>query len=845
MIDFKSKLGSKSIQKKLNPIEIYEELDRKSETGPLRPLQKEILTEWYSFKKNENSLILKLHTGQGKTLIGLLILQSKLNENKDPCLYVCPNKYLVEQTCIEAEKFGIGYVTLEKDNSLPDKFLNGEKILITHVQKLFNGKSIFGIEGKSTQVNSIILDDSHACIDAINKSFKIVVTSQHELYKQLFRMFQEDLREQGEGSFLEIQDGDYNTLLPVPYWSWFDKRTEVIKAISKYRDTQEVMFVRELIKNDIESYQCFFSGKKLEISLISSPIEKFGTFHKAKHRILMSATTQNDSFFIKGLWLNSEIIRNPLTPKQEKWSGEKMILIPSLIHEELDRNVIINEIAKEISQAKTGRVAITSSYRNARLYENIGSEITNTTNILDKVTQLKNGNYHRTVVIVNRYDGIDLPDNVCRILIVDSMPYSSSLTESYEEECRENSEIVSIRNSQKIEQGLGRSVRGERDYSVILIIGNDLVKFLKSKKYNRLFSKQTQKQIELGIEISYFSKEELKINESPITTIFKLIEQCLNRDEGWKEFYKERMDNNQYNNKIDDDSHLLEVLELEQKAEIAFRKNELDKAINCINLIINNYCQNNDREKGWYLQILARYEYKQSKTNSNATQKSANKINSLLLKPREGINYKKLSYINSNRIEKIKKYVSSHETYEELMITINEITEALSFGRDAEKFEKALQELGSAIGFLSQRPDREIKKGPDNLWCVSNDFYFIFECKSEVKDSRQEISKTETGQMNNHCGWFDQQYNTKNVKRILVIPTKNVSEQGNFTHDVEIMRKGKLKSLKENFKSFFKEFKDYMLCEVSDDRIQNWIATHHLDIKSLKTMYSERYYQKR
>ncbi|MGD1713449.1 DEAD/DEAH box helicase family protein [Dapis sp. BLCC M172] len=138
MVDFKKKLGVKSIPKKINPIEIYDRLDRRSETGPLRPVQIEILQKWWSNRNKEQDLILKLHTGKGKTLIGLLILQSRLNEKKGLCLYVCPNKYLVEQTSQEADKFGIGYVTMDK--SLPDDFLNSEKILITHVQKVFNGK---------------------------------------------------------------------------------------------------------------------------------------------------------------------------------------------------------------------------------------------------------------------------------------------------------------------------------------------------------------------------------------------------------------------------------------------------------------------------------------------------------------------------------------------------------------------------------------------------------------------------------------------------------------------------------------------------------------------------------
>jgi len=844
MVDFKKKLGLKSIEKKINPVEIYDELDRRSETGPLRPVQREVLTNWWLYRKDDKDLVLKLHTGQGKTLIGLLILQSKLNQKKGPCLYVCPNIYLVKQTCQEAEKFGIGYATFDGSNSLPDQFLNSEKILITHVQKVFNGKSVFGIGGKFTKVNTIILDDSHACIDFINESFKIRVGNSHILYQRLLQLFEDDLREQGEGSFFEIKSGENTTFLPVPYWNWQDKKSEVVQILLEHADDTKVMFTWDLIKDSIDNCQCFFSGKELEISTYFSPVNQFATFSKAEHRILMSATTQNDSFFLKGLGLNIQSITNPLTPEQERWSGEKMILIPSLIHEELNRDSIIVRFSKPNSSRKAGLVAITSSFNKAKVYQNQGSVVAKSENIFEEVSKLKAGEYSNTLVVVNRYDGIDLPDDSCRLLIIDSMPYSESLTERYEEECRSNSDLTNIRAAQKIEQGLGRSVRGEKDYSVILIIGDDLVKFLKSASSNKFFSSQTRNQIDIGLEVSEMAKEEdLKIDNDYTKVILELINQCLKRDDGWKEFYKEKMDAN-----IDESpsstGNLLEILELERKAEESFYQNEPENAVNNVQKIIDSYCIEDQSERGWYLQILARFKYKISKVDSNHTQKSAFKNNSQLLKPREGVNYKKLSYISENRIKRIQAWISSHDNYEELLMDVNDVLENLSFGQPSEKFEKALQDLGYAIGFLSQRPDKEFKKGSDNLWCVSADEYFMFECKSEVEDSRSEITKTETGQMNNHCAWFEQEYKTDKVKRILIIPTKNVSKQGGFTHEVEIMRKGKLKSLRDCVKSFFKELKDYSLNEISDSKMQELLAFHKLDVESLKREYSERYYQR-
>ncbi|MBE9082853.1 DEAD/DEAH box helicase family protein [Tolypothrix sp. LEGE 11397] len=845
MVDFKKKLGTKSIEKKVNPVEIYDSLDRKSQTSILRPVQKEILTDWWLHRKDDKDLILKLHTGQGKTLIGLLILQSRLNENKGNCLYICPNIYLLKQTCQEADKFGIGYVTIKDDNSLPDEFLNSEKILIVHVQKVFNGKSIFGVGGKFTKVNTIILDDSHACIDSINDSFKIKVNNKHEIYTKFIQLFEDDLKGQGEGSFLEIKSGIYNTLLPVPYWSWEDKKSEVIEILLQYVNDDKVKFTWDLIKDNIESCQCFFSGQELEISPFISPVRQFGTFSKAEHKILMSATTQNDSFFIKGLGLDVNAVNNPLIYKDERWSGEKMILIPSLIHDRLDRTSIINKFAKPKANRNLGIVVITPSFPKAKTYEHCGSVVTDKENIFEEINKLKNNQCSNTIVLVNKYDGIDLPDNSCRILIIDSMPYANSLIERYEEQCRSNSDPINIKAAQRIEQGLGRSVRGEKDYSIILIIGYDLVKFIKSANSNKFFSEQTRRQVEIGIEIGQFAKEELEEpGKEPLDVFSDLINQCLKRDEGWKEFYKEKMDEG-FSSEENNSKTFIEILDLERKAEESFYINEAENAINYIQKIIDSYHINNQTEKGWYLQILARYQYRISKLDSNKTQKSAFKNNTQLLKPKDGINYKKLQYISENRIKKIKEWISTQKTYEELMMTIDDILGNLSFGQASEKFEKALQDLGIAIGFLSQRPDREFKKGADNLWCGENSQYFIFECKSEVEDSRSEIHKSETGQMNNHCAWFDQEYKTEKVKRVLIIPTKNVSREGSFSHEVEIMRKGTLKLLRENVKSFFKEFKDYRINEISDSKIQELLVVHKLDINSLIKEYSEKYYQKK
>ena len=842
MIDFKKKIASGKVERKTDPIELYKTLDRKSVAGPLRPAQQVILEKWYKSHRDDKDLIIKLHTGEGKTLIGLLLLQSVLNSYGGSCLYICPNIYLVAQTRAEAQKFGIPFCEIGADNRIPDEFLSGDKILITHAHKIFHGRSDFGLGNRHESPGAIVLDDSHACVDVIKGAFTITIqkNNNEDLFQRLMSLFADDLSDQGEGSFIDMQSGSYETFMPVPYWSWSDKKTEALTMLSEFQEIDSIKFPWPLVRDKIDEYCCYISGTKIEITPYNPNVDIFRAFSKAKRRILMSATTQDDSFFIKGLSFSVDSVKMPLINPLQKWSGEKMVILPSLIDENCDRDLVATRFV-QLSTQPFGIVVIVPNTRRANWYSDLGAVNTNSSNIYPEIDKLQKGTFSKIVAINNRYDGIDLPDESCRILIIDSMPFFDSLSDRYEEKCRPNSDTINKRMAQKIEQGIGRGVRGEKDYCAILIIGPDIVQFTRSARTNKYFSAQTRKQIDISLEIADMAKEDQGASGDTLKPIFQLINQMLKRDEGWKEYYVTKMDEIEESS---DSTQIYEQLLEELSIEKLFCSGEHEKACARMQTIIDNL-KPDDSERGWYLQQLARYKYPVSTEQSIVLQKSAFKANPQLLKPKIGIEYTKVSYINENRLGRIRLFISNFGYYNELLLAIDATLDNLSFGVEAEKFEDALKTVGELLGFISQRPDRDIRKGPDNLWCGINDHYLLFECKSEVNDTRNEINKHEAGQMNNHCGWFDEQYsNAIKVDRFLIIPTKDLSYHGNFTHEVRIIRRGKLKTLKENIKKFLKELRPYELSEIKDESLQRFLNLHHLNAEDFSSSYSEAYYHK-
>ena len=122
---------------------------------------------------------------------------------------------------------------------------------------------------------------------------------------------------------------------------------------------------------------------------------------------------------------------------------------------------------------------------------------------------------------------------------------------------------------------------------------------------------------------------------------------------------------------------------------------------------------------------------------------------------------------------------------------------------------------------------------------MGNNSFIMIECKSEVSQGRNSIHKSEVGQMNNHCGWFESEYDDAKVLRIMIIPTINVAYDADFTHEVRVMRKNKLNLLKKNVMNFFKEFKKYDLNNLTENFINQCLEAHDLSDFKIVNNYVE------
>ena len=791
MLDF-SKIKEKNIVNKvLSPREIFMSLPNKpKEYNYPRDVQNDVWTEWYEKRDRHRDIIIKMNTGSGKTVVGLLILKSCLEENKGPAIYVVPSNYLVKQVINEAKKLGIN--ATESEDS-PD-FLRGKSILVINIYRLINGKSIFGLRDyDNIKIGSIIIDDVHACISTTDRQFTINIKRDTELFIEILKIFKSDLKKQCESKWLDIEDNVPGTKMLVPFWSWQNNVSKVTSLLHSHRNDEELIFNYPLLADDLNLCNCVCSSEKIEISPKSIPINKISSFESAKRRIFMSATLGDDSPFISHFDVSLDPLNSIISPKNADDIGERLILIPEQINEKISDTEIKENILRLSKNYNT--VIIVPSEKRSEYWCDIADIIVNKDNIEDTVSRLKN-QHVGIAVFINIYEGIDLPDAACRILVIDGISEVQGSSDIIEQTMLGNSSRLQNINIQKIEQGMGRGIRSNQDYCVVFLLGKKLTKLLYVEDAVDRFSEATKTQLELSNDLS----EQLK--DESANVIFDVSKYCLERDQSWIETSKKSLINLKYNTKLRADSIVSTFRE-------AFNLGELQEYKNAAKAIKKEIDSQTDKSTiGWLKQNLAEYTNFYDSVESQQILRSANTLNKRLLTPIEGIAYEKELNKYSYQAKELKNYLASKSIDQnKYMLTITSLIESLRFEPNtANEFEEAISDLGNLIGFKSSRPECDLKKGPDNFWQLDDDNYFVIECKNGT--TNPEISKHDCNQLNGSIEWFNLNYGqfSKRCTPLLIHIGNEFDSYCSPNQFIRVIDTKKLELLKSRIHSFSIEF---------------------------------------
>ena len=776
----------------IHPRDIFFTLNKDPNFSFPRDIQTEVMNLWFGKRAARDSVI-KLNVGSGKTLVGLLLLQSSLNENAGPSLYVTPDKQLTQQVVKEAKALGIGVTEDPRDPT----YEAGEQICVTNVYKLFNGLSIFGVEGNENKIGigTVVVDDAHACVSTIANQFRIVLPNSHDAYKALFAILKEDIKGYNEAAYLDLESGDPRAYMEVPFWYWAMHQSDILHALHKYRADDALKFTYPFLREVLPQCRCVIGGQKLEIEPPFPVTDLVTSFRRAKRRIYMTATQSDDSVMVTHFGADPDKLGAPLVPLSSQSMGERMILMPQELNTDLT-NKDIRTLLVDLAETHN-IVVIVPSEQASKFWKDNADQILMGDEVVPGIERLKEEHVGLTV-LMNRYDGIDLPGNACRVLVIVDLPEVSSYAEIVDGEILSNSAHNLKRQIERIEQGMGRGVRSNDDYCVVILLGAKLIRRLRSTEGEELLTPATKAQLNLSRKIAK------KLEVPSADDIKDVILQCLNRDAGWIKVSKKELVGIEVDDKLRLDPSKLAI----RKAFDAVRFNQHVEAMSILSAAVNE--AEEDQVKAWLLSRKAVFEHSMDASGAQKTLMKARSLEYSVMKPILDTTYKKLDTLVEKQQATILVKNHTERFLDPVMMKLfaDELCSDLQFGTvSADKFEASINELAWFFGILVQRPEKEFNEGPDNLWALPNGKFLVIECKN-CAASDNGISKKDAGQLGQSVAWFEIKYLNTECVPVIIHPKKILGPSASLVAGMRVMDVDKLEKLKNTIKRFARQIAD-------------------------------------
>lgn len=676
----------------------------------------------------------------------------------------------------KAKSYNIPAVAYSKDRhgEFPDEFINGASVLVSTYHALFNAQSRFGLRGgdkEIVQVEGIILDDAHVAYSTIRDIFTLRIdrSDDQEMYSHLTHLFRIDFDKLDKvGTFDDIVTSASvyggHSILEVPYWSWQAKSAQVRDYLRSNGVPDKNQFVWSFLRDAFDFCHCLISRKAFVITPIYPLVDAIPTFTECKHHIFMSATIGDDSSIVRTFDANVDSIKQPITSQSLAGVSERMILIPELTKiRQMTIPQILHRLTKQMAEnQKKGTVILVPSNAAAKSWKEVATIANSTSEVTTYVKQLQDGTSAGPFVFANRYDGIDLPGDACRLLVMSGLPYGTNEYEAYRVAVFMDATMINSEVMQRIEQGIGRGARGAGDYCVVILTGRDLAKQMTRHTNQQALTSSTLAQLKIGLAVSE--------DVDNAATFFKTIMSCLKRDENWVAYHADALA--QLTEEKQVDVSQLELAAVERKAFELMRTGNFEKAVNRLENFSETTSALDVKSKGWLLQFAACIACRWgNQEEALRLQRQAYACNSNLIRPQIAPLYAPLLK-PSPQAETIVDKIDEYWPRRGYMSEFEDVASLLVPSASSNQFEQALADLGSMLGFHTQRPDNTYKIGPDVLWLLTDHLALVMEVKSR-KGANNPLTKEEHGQLLDAEAWFTKEYPNYTCERVSVHPNTN------------------------------------------------------------------------
>lgn len=432
----------------------------------LWPWQREVLTRYEG--RSETDAAIELPTGSGKTLVALLAAEEYRVRTQRPVAYLTGTKQLAQQVEREADELGFPIVRFQGPKTA---WSQADRRAYHWAQKtaVMNYWAYFNAAPGVDPAGLLIFDDVHLAEGPLRDFFTVRIGRGDALFAEIVSRI--SARYPHYTVAADLAAG-VDALRP-PEMLAFPDSAEISGEIRDLLDARLVdgtpaWWGWQRVRNKIEACSWLVSARAFTITPFIPPTQEIGHFAEPEARLYLSATVGTVDDLQRRLGCGPlQKITADAHPRQ----GERLVLFES----EPTRHGPLELVARlapllvshpkalwlcarrDTAMALEPALILQTQSPVWRLVEDNGAD--------EPFADALAGH----LVTAGRYDGMDFPDDACRVEVLPEVPVATSDLEEFTSSYLRDAQFAEARFAQRVAQALGRCNRSERDRAVYVL----------------------------------------------------------------------------------------------------------------------------------------------------------------------------------------------------------------------------------------------------------------------------------------------------------------------------------------------------------------------------------------
>ena len=489
-----------------SPEELFSKLPNRAKShGYLRGPQADALRE-YLARKDDADIALELPTGTGKTAVGLLIAEWRRRRSKKKVAYLTLTNQLAGQVLEEGRNLGLECADLRGSKDTRDatevgRYQTAQAVGITTYSNLFNTNPVI------QPSDLLVLDDAHGAEQFVSGMWtvRIGATDHPDLYTEamaVLRPAMSDLQyrvltDETQAGPVELLDTHGHP----------DVLSNLIALVDGFENVASIYFPWTLIRNKLAACLVLASSRSISIRPIIPPTHTHEPFIGSRQRIYMSATLGGEGDLRRSYGISNISTARAQHPQ---W-GKRYIFAPGLVVHEQQITQLVAAVWKEMT-VRRALLLVPSFAIGDRVFAQLGSTLDpkpvrlGAEDIEDSLDPFTEG-VDTVLCLAGRYDGLDLPGDDCRLLIMAGSPAAVGPLERHQREHWKLGPLLRRRERTRLIQGMGRCTRDATDFAVILLLGQSLLDSITTPAVTQGLPGEIQRELQWGISQAEVAKK--------------------------------------------------------------------------------------------------------------------------------------------------------------------------------------------------------------------------------------------------------------------------------------------------------------------------------------------------